>query len=56
MDMLHDLLRFAQDWVGFMSKRKRWWLAPLLLLFLLLALLVGVAEGTALAPFIYALF
>ena len=56
MDMLRDLFRFSQDWVRFMSKRKRWWLAPLLLMLLMLALLIGVAEATALAPFIYVLF
>jgi hypothetical protein len=40
----------------FMRERKKWWLGPLLVLLVLLSLLIVFAEGSALAPFIYALF
>ena len=41
---------------AFLWVRKVWWMAPLLLMLLLLSLLVVFTEGSALAPFIYALF
>jgi uncharacterized membrane protein YjdF len=40
----------------FMRERKLYWLAPLVVVLLLLSLLVVVAQGSALAPFIYTLF
>ena len=41
---------------AFLWARKVWWMAPLLLMLLLLSLLVVFTEGSALAPFIYTLF
>ena len=35
---------------------KLWWMAPLMVMLLLLSILVVFTEGSALAPFIYALF
>jgi hypothetical protein len=40
----------------FMRERKKWWLGPLILVLILLSLLIVFAEGSAPAPFIYALF
>ncbi len=40
----------------FMKVRKKWWLAPIFIILGLLGLLVVFTEGSALAPFIYALF
>ena len=40
----------------FMKVRKKWWLGPVLVILILLSLLIVFAEGSALAPFIYALF
>ena len=40
----------------FMRARKKWWLGPMLFVLILLSLLIVFAEGSALAPFIYALF
>ena len=39
----------------FLAHNKKWWLLPILILLLGLALLVGLS-GTAAAPFIYTLF
>ena len=36
--------------------RKKWWLAPIILFIVLFGALISVTEGSALAPFIYALF
>jgi hypothetical protein len=41
---------------AFMKVRKKWWLGPILLILGLLSLLIVFTEGSALAPFIYALF
>lgn len=38
-----------------MRERRKLWLAPLIMIMLLLGLLV-IAQGTVLAPFIYAIF
>ncbi|MCK4303092.1 MAG: hypothetical protein KAY24_02510 [Candidatus Eisenbacteria sp.] len=45
----------AELW-QFMKVRKKWWLGPVLFILILLSLLIVFAEGSALAPFIYALF
>ena len=39
-----------------MRIRKKWWLGPILMFLLLLSILIVFTEGSALAPFIYALF
>ncbi len=49
LDLLVDL------W-GFMKQRKKFWLAPIIILMLLLGVLIVLAEGSAVAPFIYTLF
>ncbi|MHB1686930.1 MAG: DUF5989 family protein [Ignavibacteriaceae bacterium] len=40
----------------FLRVRKKWWLAPILVLLLLLGALIVITQGSALAPFIYAIF
>ena len=40
----------------FLKYRKKWWLAPILIMLLMLSLLIVFTEGTAMAPFVYALF
>ena len=45
----------AEFWT-FMRVRKKWWLAPIVVLLLLLGLLIVFTQGSALAPFIYTLF
>jgi len=46
---------FSELW-SFMKVRKKWWLGPIVLTFLLLSVLIVLTEGSAVAPFIYALF
>ena len=41
---------------AFMKVRKKWWLAPIFTTLILLGLLIVLTEGSAVAPFIYALF
>lgn len=40
----------------FMRVRKKWWLGPILLTMVLLSALIVLTQGSAVAPFIYALF
>ncbi len=46
---------FGDLW-EFMRVRKKWWLAPILVTMVLLSVLIVVTQGSAVAPFIYALF
>jgi hypothetical protein len=48
-----DLIK---DLAGFMAKRKKYWMAPIILVMLLLGVLIVFGEGSAVAPFIYTLF
>lgn len=41
---------------AFLKARKKWWLTPIVVFLLLLGFLIIFTEGSALAPFIYALF
>ena len=49
MDFLNDL------WL-FMKERKKFWLAPVIILLLLLGILIVFGGASALAPFIYSIF
>jgi len=40
----------------FLKVRKKFWLAPIIMILLLLGALIVFTEGSALAPFIYTLF
>ena len=40
----------------FLRVRKKWWLAPIISTLVLLSLLIVMTQGSAVAPFIYALF
>jgi Family of unknown function (DUF5989) len=46
---------FSELW-AFMKVRKKWWLGPIVVTMLLLSVLIILTEGSAVAPFIYALF
>ncbi len=50
---MFELLRDLWD---FMRVRKKFWLAPIVIVLLLLGALIVFAQGSALAPFIYTLF
>ena len=49
-------LSIVREFWTFLKVRKRWWLLPILFFLLLLGGLVVLTEGSAVAPFIYALF
>ena len=45
-----------KDFTGFLGKRKKYWLAPIIIVMLLLGMLIVLASGSAIAPFIYTIF
>ena len=50
------MIEFLKDLWDFMRVRKKFWLAPIIIVLLLLGVLMGLAEGSAVAPFIYTIF
>ena len=50
------MLDFLQDLWAFMRERKKFWMAPIIIVLVLLGALIVLAEGSAVAPFIYTLF
>ena len=40
----------------FLKVRKKWWLMPIVFFLILLGALIVLTQGSALAPFIYAIF
>jgi hypothetical protein len=49
-------MSFIREIWAFLRVRKKLWLAPLILLMLLLGALLIAAQGSVIAPFIYTLF
>lgn len=49
-------MTFLKDLWLFLKERKKFWLAPLILILILLGVLIVFGGGSALAPFIYTLF
>ena len=50
------MVEFWQDLWAFMRERKKFWLAPIIIVMVLLGGLIVLAQGSAIAPFIYTLF
>jgi hypothetical protein len=46
----------VKEFFEFLMVRKKWWLAPIIIVLVLLGALIILTEGSAVAPFIYALF
>jgi hypothetical protein len=47
---------FVKEFVQFLRARKKYWLLPVVVLTALLGGLLLLAQGSAIAPFIYTLF
>jgi hypothetical protein len=50
------MLDLLKDLWGFMRERKKFWLAPIIVVMVLLGALLVLAQVSAVAPFIYTLF
>ena len=49
-------MSIATEMWAYMRERKKWWLAPVILVLLFVGTLLIFAQGSALAPFIYTIF
>jgi len=50
------MLDLLKDLWDFMRERKKFWLAPIIIVLALLSMLLILAQSSAVAPFIYTLF
>jgi len=49
-------MSFVREIWMYVRARKKWWLLPIILIMLLVGGLLVLAQGSALAPFIYTVF
>ena len=49
-------IAIVSEFLEFIKVRKKYWLVPIVLMLMALGALIVLSEGSALAPFIYALF
>ncbi len=50
------MIEFLQDLWACLRVRKKFWLAPIIIVMVLLGALIVLTQGSAVAPFIYTLF
>ncbi len=50
------MLFFVKEFWSFVRARKKFWLLPILAMMLIFGALLVLAQGSAVAPFIYTLF
>ncbi len=50
------MLELFKDVWAFMKERKKFWLAPIIIVLILLGGLLVLGQGSVIAPFIYTLF
>ena len=50
------MLEFLREFCSFLKQRKKFWLIPIVVLLALVGSLLILAQGSAVAPFIYTLF
>jgi hypothetical protein len=49
-------MQFISEFWGFLRVRKKLWLAPIIIIMVVLGGLIILTEGTVVAPFVYTLF
>ena len=50
------MLAFLKELKDYITSRRKWWLVPVLLVLLVFGGLLILAQGSAVAPFIYTIF
>ena len=50
------MVELIKDLYGYMKVHKKFWLAPIILLMLLLGTMLVLSQGSAVAPLIYTIF
>jgi hypothetical protein len=51
-----DKFLLAKDFLLFLKERRKFWLMPIVVVFLLVGMLLVAAQGSVVAPFVYTLF
>ncbi|MBI4516774.1 MAG: hypothetical protein HY699_13265 [Deltaproteobacteria bacterium] len=54
--MSNPTISLLLEFWAFLRVRKKWWLAPIVVVLVLFGSLIVFAQGSALAPFIYTIF
>ena len=54
--MFETTLDLFKDLWNFVNERKKYWLAPLIMILVILGLVITFAQSSAVAPFIYTIF
>lgn len=49
-------LSILKELALFLKEKKKWWITPIVFFLVLLGVLIVLTQGSALAPFIYAIF
>jgi hypothetical protein len=49
-------IRIVAEYLEFLRSQKKWWVMPIAVVLLGLGAIIVLTQGSALAPFIYALF
>jgi hypothetical protein len=49
-------MSFMKEFIAFLRTRKKFWLVPLIVLFMLFGAIFVLGQGSVVAPFIYTLF
>ena len=50
------IMSFLKEFLEFLRVRKKYWLLPIILVLVLFGSLIILAQGSAIAPFIYTIF
>jgi hypothetical protein len=50
------IVSLASEFWAFLRIRKKWWLAPIIIIMALFGSLIVFTQGSALAPFVYTIF
>jgi hypothetical protein len=50
------MVSLFRELLAYMGARKKWWLAPIIAVLLVIGGLLVLAQGSAIAPFIYTVF
>jgi hypothetical protein len=50
------MLALLRELLAYMGARKKWWLLPIVVLLVVFGALLILAQGSAIAPFIYTVF
>jgi hypothetical protein len=56
MNFINELLNLIKELLIFLRTQKKLWLAPIIIVIVILGALLVAAQGSVIAPFIYTLF